>query len=506
MKRAIVIGIALLAVILAKGRSGDPGIVEIVPIEASAAVVIPAERPERTPPRYEQAAFQYASARLDRDLDAVEAYRPSYPFWQHIFVIPDGAVAFGSAVDGRLLATFPAGGNDPALASLLDGVSLPSRQTQRRDEVASLLESRVGPVVHNATRGSFVLPNVRRYGSFLEEWGAIFERFGVPAEIGLAQAMLESGFNPTIRSEARAVGFCQWLDSNWNRLKRISSNVIEGHNQTTQAMYCAAYLTSLATKYGSFIPALSEHHAGAANVGRTLINGTRLGAPEIREQYFLGARFAVDLRNVSLQRYREIFRTYGPRSALYAEMVFGNTFNVSNLRAQVPQTRIHAMRVGRNVPLEEVVRRTGLSADEVRRFNPALSRQVPANATLYLPEYVEEFGSDVTFWHQPPTDGFAETLDAFVRLDTTFQQWDDPAFTSVLDGFKRRFEATGTEEGRVMAVVIQYVMDETRQSRRGAILSEFEASENIRRLFDRGVSEVTWARDLRPATPTIGPR
>ena len=40
--------------------------------------------------------------------------------------------------------------------------------------------------------------------------------------------------------------------------------------------YCAAYLTILATMYGSFIPALSEHHAGGVNVGRTLINGQRL--------------------------------------------------------------------------------------------------------------------------------------------------------------------------------------------------------------------------------------
>ena len=50
-------------------------------------------------------------------------------------------------------------------------------------------------------------------------------------------------------------------------LDRLDANVIEAQNQTTQAPYCAAYLTVLATKYGSFIPALSEHHTGGANVG-----------------------------------------------------------------------------------------------------------------------------------------------------------------------------------------------------------------------------------------------
>ena len=38
-----------------------------------------------------------AEARLQADLDVVRAFRPAYPFWQHIFTIPDGRIAFGSA-------------------------------------------------------------------------------------------------------------------------------------------------------------------------------------------------------------------------------------------------------------------------------------------------------------------------------------------------------------------------------------------------------------------------
>ena len=64
--------------------------------------------------------------------------------------------------------------------------------------------------------------------------------------------------------------------------------------------------------YGSFIPALSEHHAGGVNVGRTVINGERLGGTGVREQYLMGSEFARDLRGVSIRRYRELFRTYGP--------------------------------------------------------------------------------------------------------------------------------------------------------------------------------------------------
>src|SRR6185436_4824307 len=121
-------------------------------------------------------------------------------------------------------------------------------------------------------------------------------------EIGLAQVIFESGMNATKRSKADAVGFCQWLQKNWKRLNHFSPTPIEGRNQTTQAPYCAAYLSVLATKYGSFIPALS---------GR---------------------------------KYEDVYRSYGPRSYLYAEMVFGNSFNVRNLIASMPQEAIYAMR------------------------------------------------------------------------------------------------------------------------------------------------------------------
>ena len=166
------------------------------------------------------------------------------------------------------------------------------------------MESAVGPVLHNSTRGDALLPNARRYGSFLAEWGAIYERFGVPADIGLAQVILESGLSATRRSEANAVGFCQWLRRNWRRLNYFSPTVIDGNNQTTQAPYCAAYLSVLAAKYGSFIPALSEHNAGGAtNVGRALINGERLGAADVRARYFLGSKLARDLRALPGREY-----------------------------------------------------------------------------------------------------------------------------------------------------------------------------------------------------------
>jgi hypothetical protein len=170
-------------------------------------------------------------------------------------------------------------------------------------------------------------------------------------------------------------------------------------------------------------------------------------------------------------------------------MVFGNTFNVRHLTAATPQRKIYAMRVQRALPITEIARRTGLSADEIRRFNPALVKKVPAGANLYLPLYVPAFGRDVSFWHRSPSSAYRSALDAFVRLDAGVERWDDPSYEPVLRDFRRRFTATNTEEGTIMATVLAYVIDEAYMSGRGEILSEFRTSDEIRRLFERGVEE-----------------
>jgi hypothetical protein len=444
-------------------------------------------------------------ARRRADFAALRTFRPGYAFWQHIFTIPDGSIAFGSHVDGRLLATFPRKGDwkrharwaDPALSNVLDRQRLAHRLSDRREQVADLLERASGPVVHNATRGDALLQNVGKYGPFLAEWGAIYERFGVPAEIGLAQVIFESGLGGTRRSEADALGFCQWLQGNWKRLNYFSPIPIQGQNQTTQAPYCAAYLSVLATKYGSFIPALSEHNAGGTNVGRTLITGEHLGAEDVRARYFMGAKLARDLRVLPGRRYARLHGSYGPRSYLYAEMVFGNTFTVERLIASTPQVPVYAMRPPRAISLAEIVRETRLPADEVRRFNPALIERVPAHATLYLPQYVSEFGPDVAFWRRPASPSYQSVLDDFIRLVPGPERWDDPAFAPVLQNFKRRFKETKTEEGLVMETVLAYAMDQAYTSSRRALLSEFRR-EQVRRLVERGVAELD-AQNVRVA-------
>ena len=178
-------------------------------------------------------------------------------------------------------------------------------------------------------------------------------------------------------------------------------------------------------------------------------------------------------------------------------MVFGNTFNVRHLRASTPQAPIYAMRTPRAISLAEIMTRTGLSADEVRRFNPALVARVPAQGTLYLPDYISEFGPDVAFWRRPPSAAYVAVLDDFMRLDAGPERWDDPAFAPVLADFKRRFRETNTEEGVVMETVLTYAMDQAYTSSRRALVSEFRNSGQVRRLIERGVLELDVLRNAQ---------
>src|SRR3954471_5353849 len=154
--------LSVLALAFAAPGSTGSGLVDRVLAEA---------RPVRF---FEEPVEREMEARLEADKAALERFRPGYTFWQFVFLIPDGRILFGSAEDGHLLASFPVRGDwshgarwqDESIAWVLDDVKLPAQPDERREQVAEVLKSEVGRVISNPTRGDFLLPNAKRYGSF----------------------------------------------------------------------------------------------------------------------------------------------------------------------------------------------------------------------------------------------------------------------------------------------------------------------------------------------------
>ena len=73
---------------------------------------------------------------------------------------------------------------------------------------------------------------------------------------------------------------------------------------------------------------------------------------------------------------------------------------------------------------------------------------------------------------------------------------DDPSFEPLLEEYRKRFAATGTEQGLVMAAVLGYAIQETFQGRRGTILAEYRSSDRIQVVFREAQAE----REVRLAT------
>jgi hypothetical protein len=200
MKRLTALALGVVFAVLPHAALGRPmGSLAMQPSATGAISEVPGLRRVVPDAMQDTAATRpdIVGSRWQRDLAAMQMFRPGYSFWQHIFIIPDGSIAFGSATDGRLLGSVPERGDwtraveaNPLFAAAVAGETLPANAEARRVDMLLLLERTTGPVLHNRTRGNFLLPNARRYGGFLGAWGSIYERFGVPAEVGLAQAIL----------------------------------------------------------------------------------------------------------------------------------------------------------------------------------------------------------------------------------------------------------------------------------------------------------------------------
>ena len=116
------------------------------------------------------------------------------------------------------------------------------------------------------------------------------------------------------------------------------------------------------------------------NVGRTVINGERLGGVGSRGQYLMGSDFAASLRDTSIERYRDLFRTYGRRSSPMPRWCSATRSTSGGSSPRIHSSN-YAMWMSESWRALDITARTGLKLDEVKRFNPVLGARARRRPT-----------------------------------------------------------------------------------------------------------------------------
>lgn len=200
---------------------------------------------------------------------------------------------------------------------------------------------------------------------------------GMPEDL-LYLSMIESGFNPTARSKAQAVGLWQFIADTGRRYGlRIDRYVDERRDPEKSTDAALAYLDDLHGQFGSWYLAAAAYNSGEGRVGRVMreVTGSERGVEE-------------DFWRIRSRLPRET-REYVP--LMVAAALVGKEpgrYGLGDVERHLPVTT-ETVGVPGGVELAVVAAAIGVTEDEVRELNPQLVRGVTPPEEVFpvrLPE------------------------------------------------------------------------------------------------------------------------
>jgi len=185
-------------------------------------------------------------------------------------------------------------------------------------------------------------------------------RRGLPTELALLPAV-ESAFDPFARSPQRAVGLWQFMPRTASYLGLKRNTWYEGRRDVIAATDAALdYLTQLQQRFdGDWLLALAAYNAGPARVQRAIRHNRNNGKP-------------VDFWHLQLPKET---RDYVPKLLALRELVAAPDSYSLTLPAVAHTDYFSVVDSGGQLDLGVAARLAGVSVDEMRRLNPALTRQ-----------------------------------------------------------------------------------------------------------------------------------
>lgn len=204
-----------------------------------------------------------------------------------------------------------------------------------------------------------------RYQPMVEQ---VLAEFDLPSDL-LYLALIESGFNPSAYSRARATGPWQFMKGTAKRYGlRINYYVDERRDPIKSTVAAARHLRDLYDTFGSWPLAMAAYNAGEGRVKRAL---RKTGGESFQE--------------IARTRYlRRETREYVPRF-MAATIIAKNPEQYGFSLAPAIPHEFEEVLVRRPLHLRAVAKAAGISYSELRSLNPELRRYVtPPRDKVYL--------------------------------------------------------------------------------------------------------------------------
>lgn len=207
------------------------------------------------------------------------------------------------------------------------------------------------------SRQSYLNRLTARASRYLHHTVTEAERRGIPTELALLP-IIESSYDPSATSNAAAAGLWQFIPSTGRIYGLNQSAGYDGRRdviESTRAAY--DFLTSLYNQFGSWELALAAYNAGPGRVSRAIKANQLAGLPTD----YWSLRLPAETMN------------YVPRFIAVSQIVASPSSYGVNLPAIANHSHFRTVPTNYGVSLQEIASVTGVSFDELRLLNPALS-------------------------------------------------------------------------------------------------------------------------------------
>ena len=261
-------------------------------------------------------------------------------------------------------------------------------------------------------RPEYVSRMIDRSRRYLHHIVAEVEKRGMPMEIALLP-MIESAYNPTAYSRARASGMWQFIPSTGRKYGLQQTWWYDGRRDVLAATRAAMdYLEFLHTMFGDWELALAAYNAGEGSVQRAIAKNRR-------------ARKSTDYRHLKLPRET---RNYLPKLQAVKNIVSNPELFKVMLEPLPNEPYFAVVTAPPHIDVEMAAKLAGVPEEEFRYLNPGHHRPVitpVANRQLLVPaDKADLFQANLESNDQPLVTWQTYQLKKGETLDTVADKFD----------------------------------------------------------------------------------